>query len=105
MATSGALLPSRLVHLSMTIRVSLESSFIQITAAIQFIPASPLEPTEARPFVLFTAKQSVNLSGASVGIGGTLPVTVTDGVLFVGGVVSALVPAGVALSAGGLIGD
>jgi hypothetical protein len=57
------------------------------------------------PFVLFIPKQSVNLSGASVGIGGTLPVTVTDGVLFAGGVVSALVTGGVALSAGGLLGD
>jgi len=47
----------------------------------------------------------VNLSGASFGSGATLPVTVTDGVLVAGGVVSALVLGGAALSAGGLLGD
>jgi hypothetical protein len=47
----------------------------------------------------------MNLSGASFGSGGTLPVTVTDGVLVAGGIVSALVLAGVALSAGGVLGD
>jgi hypothetical protein len=47
----------------------------------------------------------MNLSGASFGSGGSLPVTVTDGVLVAGGVVSALVLGGVALSAGGLLGD
>lgn len=55
--------------------------------------------------MLFTPKQSVNLSGVSFGIGGTLPVTVTDGVLVAGGVVTALGLGGVALSAGGLLGD
>jgi hypothetical protein len=47
----------------------------------------------------------MNLSGASFGSGDPLPVTVTDGVLVAGGGVSALVPGGVALSAGGLLGD
>lgn len=47
----------------------------------------------------------MNLSGASFGSGGTLPVTVTDGVLVAGGVVAAPVSGGVALSAGGLLDD
>jgi hypothetical protein len=47
----------------------------------------------------------VNLSGASFGGAGTLPVTVTVGVLVALGGVSALVLGGVAISAGGLLGE
>ena len=47
----------------------------------------------------------MNLSGASFGSGGTLPVTVSDGALVAGGGVSALGTGGIALSAGGLLGD
>ena len=39
----------------------------------------------------------MNLSGASFGSGGALPVTVTDGALVAGGVVAAPVPGDVAL--------
>ena len=53
MDMGGALFPSRLMHLSMTIRVSLSSSASQISIPTMFIASSPIWPAETLPLVLF----------------------------------------------------